>query len=75
MRRDGLATARGQTTKRNAIVRNVFPPATSEVRPSLPKSPMTRSTSVTARPQENDDIMWQEERRQRKVRRLDFEVR
>ncbi len=23
----------------------------------------------------NDDIMWQEERRQRKVRRLDFEVR
>lgn len=23
----------------------------------------------------NEDIMWQEERRQRKVRRLDFEVR
>jgi hypothetical protein len=23
----------------------------------------------------NQDIMWQEERRQRKVRRLDFEVR
>jgi hypothetical protein len=23
----------------------------------------------------NEDLMWQEERRQRKVRRLDFEIR
>ncbi len=33
------------------------------------------STKQTNRVLTNDDIMWQEARRQRKVRRLDFEVR
>jgi hypothetical protein len=35
-------------------------------------SPHTKQTN---RVLTNDDIMWQEARRQRKVRRLDFEVR